>query len=101
MKWKDWSSWLKGGIIGMCIGIFGIIIGSLLWIPYENDFLFLSGFSAPLVLSLWTACGPNNSCQNVGLGILFFILGNLIILLIYFLIGAVIGRLIGKIKSKK
>jgi len=101
MGWKDWSYARKGALIGLGISLVGIILGFLLWIPFENDFLFLSGFSVPLVLSLWITCGPEGPCANGFFGILLSILFSIIVLLIYFIVGAIIGWIVGKIKSRK
>ncbi len=41
MGWKNWSSWLKGGVIGVGVGILIILLNlllSLVKLPYGNPF---------------------------------------------------------------
>lgn len=109
MSWKNWPSWLKGGMIGLVISIFvGLLSGIS---PIFNEIHLLSGISVwlqyifyaiPLsILGNWRwsflhycdyrppeLCPPNINT---------FIINGLII----FVIGVIIGWIYGKIKSKK
>lgn len=106
MGWKEWPSWLKGGIIALIIPIVSIIamIGSLLdldfldslgFMPYWILFAVLPfKFGYETCLISLPGCIPNVPLIfTIAMVILFF--------LSFFLIGAIIGFIIGKIKSIK
>ncbi len=93
MGWKNWPSWLKGGIIGLIVEALIFLILSI----RKCDYSEMAG---------------GGGCQW-GLGILFENLSHLfheviivkiialIILFAGFLIGAIIGWIVSKIKSRK
>ncbi|MDP3026416.1 MAG: hypothetical protein Q8N63_01820 [Nanoarchaeota archaeon] len=70
MSWKNWPSWLKGGVIGILI----FVIHFAMNLTLELTFYGIEKMPSPL----------------------FYIF----LFLIYFIIGVVIGFIIGKIKSK-
>jgi len=84
--WKNWPSWLKGGLIG------GIILGGIMLIR-----LVLS-----LIILIWSCKGGH--CE-VPIDPIFILVGSTLSTIIYFciggLIGVLIGFIIGKIKSSK
>lgn len=102
MNWKNWSYWLKGGIIGAALFVFlTIILIPFGWsgggghIGYPNFIIpSLHIFLSILFLALLSG--------NFGISDSMFIYASLFFGLIsYFLVGALIGRIYGKIKSKK
>jgi len=97
MGWKNWPSWLKGGLIGIVVAILFLII------PYITNCSTSFG-------------GVGGSCDNnikLFFAVVNFILiipalsltQNMVLitiltLILLFLIGAFIGWIISKIKSK-
>jgi hypothetical protein len=108
MGWKEWSYWLKGGIIGLIyffiIWVFETIIGdNPLFISHTatgwEGILFGIAFFPVFILIDWLANMLPLFIQNGGDKI------NALIMQIYFLIsafliGAFIGWIVGKIKKK-
>lgn len=108
MEWKEWPSWLKGGIIfGLLMVIlsftipllFNTILGkfliSIIYIPFIV-------FPLRIFSELFFSQNSQGLFANT-LGIFFrtpSILGFIIIFIIYFIIGAIIGWIVGKIKKK-
>jgi|TARA_B100002003_G_scaffold144042_1_gene133290 hypothetical protein len=103
--------WLKGGIIAIVIGFIGIIIQTIFlnYIDPFNVLIFLSGFSIPALLGyslapIFSNCivsiKPDINTCTLTQQIPGFIIGLIIILVIYFGIGSFIGYIVGKIKSK-
>ena len=95
MGWKDWSYWLKGGIIGLILFFLVLIIVSL---KLNSDFAFIVYFL------LWM---PLLFLEDSAL---FFyqiegypqptILGIVCIGIVYFLVGSLLGWIVGKVKSR-
>ena len=87
MGWKDWSYWLKGGLIGLFLTIVFLIIALPTWTVIN-----------------WDAVGAGGTYNTI-LG--SKLLGQIIvssgfsILLVPILLAALIGYIYGKIKSKK
>jgi len=79
--WKNWSAWLKGGIIGLIIWIIFFILAGIV------DFQ-IKGIIPPLIIG--------NLHSN--LTIPFVFAENVII---YVIISAIIGLIVGKVKSKR
>jgi hypothetical protein len=77
MAWKNWPYWLRGGLIGLVIGIWPL--GQFLVIP-TNLLLHSMGFYFGI------------KSEVVYLGY---------VLLHHIILGALIGLLIGEIKSRK
>ena len=94
MGWKNWPSWLKGGIILGAIQLF-ISISSLI-------FVYLIKFGIISNLDLGFAGVGVAFTLQLGYLIIPIIIGNTIL---YFIFGAIIGALIGwiygKIKQRK
>jgi len=100
MGWKDWSYWLKGGIITVgilliwtiLIGLTNFIFGGV------TSFADNSGKFILVLLSLVINIVPK---EDYGLGILVGLITIYILTPIFwFSIGAFIGWIVGKIKSK-
>ena len=82
MSWKNWPSWLKGGLIGVIIYIIYYLI--VLFTIYARD------EQGKLIIGIAMSWfGP------------MFVAGFIINISLIFLIGAFIGWLYGKIKAKK
>ena len=98
MGWRDWPAWVKGGIIGLCVGLvadlyalvcFGFVI--------KASNLFQCSIIIPL---LSNPVYPLLKVFNIGV----LASGGFAIITIpfvYLLIGALIGFIVGKIKSRK
>ena len=92
MGFKNWSSWVKGGVVGG-------IIGAILWIisfvlesnpvPFRNVFMFLG---SPLCYI---------ELNGEGIGWCWILYGHISNIILFFIIGSLIGFIIGKLKSKK
>ena len=105
MGWKDWSSWLKGGIIVTILYAIYSIISVLISILFPK---LISGSSLienliffPQVLGMYLVIfksGFNFIESKLSFTQYFeiFIIG----IIFYFLIGAVIGWIFGKMKKK-
>ncbi len=104
MKWKDFPTWLKGGIIGVIIGILTFLVGyfyqeltkdkirTMLVVEKRLWLIILIFF--PVLISLLIL-------ELMGIGDKYLVIVLLLSLIIYFLIGAFIGWIVGKIKPKK
>ena len=97
MAWRDWTYWLKGGIIGVILGIlvslaflFGLTILSL-------PGIILAYILAPVDQLLLVIFAGNNGYVNETVGYLFITISAVIE---FFVIGAIIGLIYGKIKKK-
>ena len=99
MGWKQWPSWVKGGVIGVSSIIFCVVLYFIIWaypkimsLPVLGSFFTLLGM---LVAALFS---PYLSYQD---SFLHFPLPNAIIwTVISFLLGALLGWIVGKIKVK-
>ncbi len=89
MIWKDWSIWLKGGIIGLIIFLLLMIVST-----FNSNSAMGFFFIFPIILF----CRGNLDCLSEPM---LPILGYVLLAFLYFIIGAIIGLIIGKIKSKK
>lgn len=124
MGWKDWSYWLKGGIIANIIaaviwGVFAIAINSgvdlglpgwislpvliisypFMMVPMLLYFVFLYGvFSSfcKFEATMWFAKATCPTHINIIAGILVVVLS----IAIYFAAGAFIGFMVGRIRGK-
>ena len=91
------KSWLKGGLIGLAIAIFLMIISIVFNISFLQDFLAKISFifSVPFVY-LFQFLGLAGTGENYGLVVIFIFFG---LILELFIFGAIIGWIVGKIKS--
>ncbi len=91
MGWKDWSYWLKGGVIGLVIYLLIATVSSIAWsdkliIPFVSfSGLIFNNFLAPLL-------GNGFLTESISIIILS--------LIFYFISGSIIGWLYGKIKNR-
>jgi hypothetical protein len=98
MGWKEWPSWVKGGVISIYVTFSLIIIGFLVSIIYPEILKIL------VIFFIWIHYIIPLEANNMGTG--FIIMGIILIsspilsLLFFFLIGALIGWIYGKIKNK-
>ena len=100
MGWKNWSYWLKGGIIGLVIFLiitvlFQLLTSSISVVPTRSN-LFVY-FLMPGIISALMWCGD---CQAKGGEPIMISMMVVISIITYFLIGAIIGYIYGKIKNK-
>lgn len=116
MGWKDWSSWLKGGVVGIIVFVISILVSLIL--SYLHSFFYNNGInSVSLIIELFqiflgiVVIYPvlliseitNLNQYLIGSGEPLpglSIIGGLTGLLIYFIIGAIIGWIVGKIRSR-
>lgn len=101
MGWKDWSYWLKGGIVSLLIvlilfivaGVINIISPGGEWGGWSIVLGFLYFASLPLYW-IFGIQRPE--------GIIYWIINFIVLpIIFYFIIGAIIGFIIGKIKNRK
>lgn len=115
MSWKEWPSWLKGGVIGTIIFILLILFSLIL--SYLHSFFYNNGInSISFIIELLQIF-----IGTIGIYPIFFIsnlthldkyligsgepllglsmIGGIVGLLIYFITGAIIGALIGKFRK--
>ena len=93
MGWKNWPSWLKGGIIFFFVHLIISIILFIFFFKGEFNFAGLFALSIDLPLFLF---GCSSSDGLTFQRFCYPIAGSLF----YFLIGAIIGWIYGKLKSK-
>jgi len=98
MGWKDWSYWLKGGIIGLIIGVIALIL----------PLFYLSDCAMPGI------CVSNDlmkAIHYIGFWLFIFVDGVLylpwldvalmvLVPIVYIFYGIVLGWIYGKIKNK-
>jgi hypothetical protein len=94
MKWKNFKPWLKGGLIGLGIYIFGLI---LFGIDQGFSLSTYNLLDKTYILILFKFMRMIYSKDMLDADLLSFV----IMPFIYFGIGALIGLIISKIKSKK
>ena len=99
MGWKNWSSWLKGGIISIIITI---IISGFSWILFINNIIKDDTliYTMPDIFLILLSIGlsPPGNLSVIIYSILVIIpIG----LFFRFLLGAIIGWIIGKRKAKQ
>jgi hypothetical protein len=96
MGWKEWPTWLKGGVIGLILSVL-FLIGLIICASSSlgSGSYGCINFIFPLFFGAFMASILNIQNKFVG----YFVIGftNLII---YFLIGALIGWIVGKIKNR-
>lgn len=106
MGWKNWSYWLKGGIVAVIISIILLIIPFLLFLFITVDgyigtiffyiyFISLRISIFPAFLMRFVQGASDSSAINVTMLIV------IISLITWFVIGAIIGWIYGKIKLKR
>jgi ABC-type antimicrobial peptide transport system permease subunit len=93
MFWKNWPSWLKGGIVGFIVFLLlsFTIGGSLMPIKSLVD----------LINPAEEYIGPEGIGKLGPITGINLLIAQLISLIVYILLGALIGHFIGKRKSKK
>lgn len=101
MGWKNWPSWLRGGIIissvyillllWVFIGAMGINLGTNLATKFSANIFMLPVF---LIFSLF------KSILKIG-DLAILIISAFLSIILYFIIGALIGLIVGKIKRGK
>ena len=116
MGWRNWPSWLKGGMMLVIIFIILVLIQGIVFGKWTKDFASYSQFISIELLTQFPGdialmSIPNyveckyepgvsidiNSCPNINL---LNLLPYLSTLIIYFILGSIIGFVIGKIKNR-
>ena len=105
MGWKDWSAWLKGGVIG---GIIGILLFLPILIVYFVDlkyleFYYLLGRTLGSLLTFPVFLAQLFTWAVDGRGDINFItliISGVIYLIEGFIIGMLAGLIIGMIKNR-
>ena len=93
MGWKNWSYWLKGGVIGLVVLVILYIIlmaASARWICEYNEYND-SGNVCSNAQVLHTFLLPISSASFIG--------ATIITVLIIFVLAALIGGMYGKLKN--
>ncbi len=112
--WKDWPYWLKGGIVGVIVGIVLLFIPlilsyfvdvpsfipilSLIWIAIT---IFLIFIFCGVALEIDLGGGILGTCETRLPFYFSLFLSTIIIGALFFGIGSLIGLIIGKIKYKE
>jgi len=110
--WKDWPYWLKGGVIGIVVGVMISILNIIPAMFFKIPVLVIFFWGILLMIFMLIFCGIALPATNFGGGILgtcetrlplYFsaVLSAVIIVGFWFGIGAVIGWITGKIKEKR
>ncbi|MEK6932310.1 MAG: hypothetical protein AABW56_00765 [Nanoarchaeota archaeon] len=98
MGWKDWPSWLKGGVILALIDFVILLIPIIKYLGdpnyYGESLAFFLIFTNPLSFMLSDLFEIN---LMKFLGLLGYALFGIIF---YFIIGALIGWIVGKIRNR-
>ena len=99
MGWKNWPSWLKGGMVLSIIYLILFLISFLLELMMQPDgflplwFLLFPSLLLPFIRDcLFFNPNPSPNCNTTFISIILVILN----IVFYFLI----GTLVGKIKSR-
>ncbi len=97
MGWKNWSYWVRGGVIVLSIQILLILISFIGHI--------MGLFSFFIVISIFAGIG-SIILNSLGLGVnssvtLNIVVNLLVTLIVVFIFGAIIGWIYGKIKNRK
>ena len=117
MGWKNWSYWLRGGIIGLFVCLVFIIL-TYLTLPIFGNFIkdsdlfwrinnpldllrvFWFIITFPILMGV-VAVGLSGWGNPSGFSKPFAIIALLIVFAVYFIIGVIIGWIVGKIKSRR
>lgn len=102
MGWRKWPYWLRGGIIGILMGLFIFFIAPI----FPNPIFALSELFLFLLVILFGISGLcdkipflRDEICNIEEG--FSLTQIIILILSWFVIGAIIGLIYGKIMSKR
>lgn len=102
MSWKNWPSWLKGGVIAIEIDLIILVILFIgLFISSGEEFMYdvffpLLGITQLFISSFLYFTGGIGEALDI-----FIKISILSGLVTWFLIGALIGLVVGKIKENK
>lgn len=94
MSWKDWSYWLRGGVILSIISLF-VSLSPLKWPVY----IFLGALIFGTIDLEYLAFN-NPNLESLDINLFGIISISIIFLFICFLAGAVVGLIIGEIKKR-
>lgn len=110
MGWKNWSYWVRGGIIAICVAVIMFVISFALWLIEFTFVGFSTSKHAPAIIEI-----PTNLIFSILYIISFPIqlirfflapggvsttVGGVLGIGTYFAIGALIGWIYGKIKQR-
>ena len=103
MFWKNWSYWVRGGIIGILSWLIIAFLAYFLSTYLESGFLVWILFILVILALFPTIFIQGESVFTTGLDALNLptALGYILIVIFWFVIGALIGFIIGRLKSKK
>jgi len=94
MGWKNWSYWLRGGIISVIIYLILLLITFLCAENASGEGFVCLLFFVPTLLLMPLYQAIFGYPEPVYLAYVFFVI-------FWFVIGAVVGLIIGKIKRRK
>ena len=104
MGWKNWSYWIRGGVIlSMLYVLFGIFLLILFYITDYVVITFLIIYPLAFLSSNFVINTLFTFLENIsgGSGGFAYIVIFIINLILIFLIGALIGLIVGKVKNRK
>lgn len=96
MRWKNWPSWVKGGIIGIIIAIILSLI-VILFGEYDNLITFLIGFGI-FTINFWLAILINCNIESCFISDLYIFM--IVFIIEFYVVGSIIGLLIGKLRKR-
>jgi uncharacterized phage infection (PIP) family protein YhgE len=92
MAWKDWPTWLKGGVILMVLDVFVLIL-AFMGTPFDAKAYGLIATQIPVSYLYLNFSGIQNNSDLIVMSLLG--------LCNWFIIGALIGFVIGKFAPKE
>ncbi len=110
MGWKDWSYWLRGGVIGGVLGIIlsvsvfltpgniGFFLRNILIVNFNLFFIVEKLIYNTLVISSYLIF---SKLKLTGILYIMIFIRYIFLIIEFVLLGALIGFLYGKIKSRK
>jgi len=101
MAWKDWPYWLKGGLIGIVVGILWLFMGMFIGNSFKVCISINQSVPPPACNLLIIFYIPAVFLGILGLSDQGIVTGIILTAVIYFVLGSIIGLIVSKIKSKK
>ena len=104
MGWKEWPSWLKGGLIGLCFGVLIVLLRipfqlielpKILGIIIGEPYMAFIGFSRLFIRIIL----DTEICR--GTSIMYYVIFSISTIIIYLILGIIYGLVINKTKNRK
>lgn len=100
MGWKNWPSWVKGGVILLILGLIANIFGLIIELNNDSPVTKGLGFAVVNLPALLIVTFIIRILKPLGLPLASILSNVFVFMIIYFIIGAFIGWIYGKIKSR-